>query len=263
MKHYIQIMKRLFTAIIFMLLLCVTAEAQKTYAVITGVSNYEGDANDLRQSTKDAKRLASLYKSKGATVVLLTSKNATRANVIAAIRKVKATANHNDHIVFSYSGHGMENYICTYTTAGSKMLSYDELFSELDKCQAKDIVCYIDACFSGSATANMNTKSFDNSKDFKKYQSWQVTLKSNPRYIVFLSSRADEYSAESPLVGSGFLTNGVVKGLQGKADSNEDKNITVIELFKYVHKDVQLHNKKQHPQLVTSKVLYDNVLMSW
>ena len=39
--------------------------------------------------------------------------------------------------------------------------------------------------------------------------------------------------------------------------------ITVMELFKYVHKDVQMHNKKQHPQLVTSKVLYDNVLMRW
>lgn len=109
-------MKRLFTTIIIMLLLCISAEAQKTYAIITGVSNYEGDQNDLAQSTKDAKRLAMLYKTKDATVVLLTSKNATRANVIAAIRKVKAVANANDHIVFSYSGHGMENYI--YPSSG-------------------------------------------------------------------------------------------------------------------------------------------------
>ena len=57
-------MKRLFSTIIAMLLLCMSAEAQKTYAIITGVSNYEGDQNDLAQSTKDAKRLASLYKTK-------------------------------------------------------------------------------------------------------------------------------------------------------------------------------------------------------
>ena len=97
-----------------------------------------------------------------------------------------------------------------------------------------------------------------------KHHSWKANNeKNNPRYIVFLSSRSDELSAESPLVGSGFLTNGVIKGLRGKADSNDDKKITVMELFKYVHKDVQLHNNKQHPQLVTSKSLYDNVLMSW
>ena len=93
--------------------------------------------------------------------------------------------------------------------------------------------------------------------------SWKNIVKNNPRYIVFLSSRADEVSQESSLVGSGLLTNGVIKGLRGKADSNEDKKVTVMELFKYVHKDVQLHNNKQHPQLVTSKSLYDNVLMSW
>ena len=101
-----------------------------------------------------------------------------------------------------------------------------------------------------------------NTKDMNRI-AWKTIVKNNPRYIVFLSSRSDELSAESPLVGSGFLTNGVIKGLRGKADSNDDKKITVMELFKYVHKDVQLHNNKQHPQLVTSKSLYDNVLMSW
>ena len=260
-------MIRLFTTIIIMLLLCVSAEAQKTYAIITGVSNYEGNQNDLTQATKDAKRLAMLYNTKDATVVLLTSKNATRDNVIAAIRKVKAVATANDHIVFSYSGHGMENYICTYVSGADKMLAYNELFSELDKCQAKDIVCYIDACFSGTAASNMNTKEMNTKgmsvNDISNNMTWKSIVKNNPRYIVFLSSRADEVSAESQFVGSGFLTNGIIKGLRGKADSNDDKMITVMELFKYVHKDVQMHNKKQHPQLVTSKVLYDNVLMRW
>ena len=100
-------MKRLVLTCLSAFLLTTTALAQKTYAIITGVSNYEGTANDLTQSTKDAKSLASLYKSKGATVVLLTSQNATRANVIAAIRKVRNIATSNDRIVFSYSGHGM------------------------------------------------------------------------------------------------------------------------------------------------------------
>ena len=59
------------------------------------------------------------------------------------------------------------------------------------------------------------------------------------------------------------IRDGVIKGLRGKADSNNDKKVTAIELFQYVHKDVQLHNKNQHPQMVTSKSLYNNVLMNW
>lgn len=252
-------MKKLFITFLSAFALTITVVAQKTYAIITGVSNYEGTENDLTQSTKDAKRLASLYQSKGATIILMTSKNATRSNVIAAIRKIKNTATPNDRIVFAYSGHGMENVICTYASTASQMLSYNDLFRELDQCQAKDIVCYIDACYSGSAANNMHSKDWNDIND----KAWKNIMKSNPRYIVFLSSRSGETSAESRIAGSGLLTNGIIKGLRGKADCDGDKNITVMELFKYVHQDVQLHNKKQHPQLVTSKALYNNVLMSW
>ena len=252
-------MKKLFITFLSAFALTITAVAQKTYAIITGVSNYEGTENDLTQSTKDAKRLASLYQSKGATIILMTSKDATRSNVIAAIRKVKNMATSNDRIVFAYSGHGMENIICTYASTVSQMLSYNDLFKELDLCQAKDIVCYIDACFSGSAANNMHSKDWNDTNS----KAWENIMKNNPRYIVFLSSRSGETSAESRIAGSGLLTNGIIKGLRGKADSDADKNITVMELFKYVHQDVQLHNKKQHPQLVTSKALYNNVLMSW
>ncbi len=252
-------MNNLLITLLSAFVLTTSALAQKTYAVITGVSNYEGTVNDLTQSTKDAKNLASLYSSKGATVVLLTSRNATRSNVVAAIRKVKQVATANDHIVFSYSGHGMENLICTYASSAQDMLTYNDLFKELDACAARDIVCYIDACYSGTAVSGMNSKDWGGADA----ASWQNLLKGNPRYIVFLSSRANETSGESPWVGAGLLSNGVLKGLRGKADANDDKRVTVMELFKYVHKDVQLHNKQQHPQLVTSKSLYDTVLMNW
>lgn len=252
-------MKRIFLSLLSVLALATSALAQKTYVVATAVSNYEGSVNDLTQSTKDAKNLASLYSSKGATVVLLTSRNATRDNVLAAIRKVKAVATANDHIVFSYSGHGMQNIICTYASSAQDMLTYNDLFTELDACKASDIVCYIDACYSGTAVNGMHARDWGGTDA----NSWQNLLKSNPRYIVFLSSRANETSGESPWVGAGLLMNGVLKGLRGKADANNDKKVTAMELFKYVHKDVQLHNKQQHPQLVTSQSLYNNILMSW
>ena len=146
-------MKKLLS-LLFCVALALSANAQKTYAIITGVSNYEGDDHDLAQSSKDAKSIAALYKEKNASVTLFTSKYATRDNIIAQIRKVAKVATASDRVVFSYSGHGAPNILCTYTTGNMKMLSYAELFKELNKCLTKDIVVYIDACFSGSAASS-------------------------------------------------------------------------------------------------------------
>lgn len=249
-------MKRIISFCLFALL-CLSLSAQKTYAVISGVSNYEGTVNDLTQSSKDAKNFSTLYKSRGAYVTLLTSKYATKEKVIETIRKIAKVAKPTDHIVFFYSGHGMPNALCTYSENQSPMLTYSELFTELDKCNAADIVCYVDACFSGTASSNLHSKDFSD-------DSWKNIVKANPRYILFLSSRDDELSIESPWVGAGFFTRSLLKGLRGKSDVNGDKLITVKELFTYLYKDVQLHSdKKQHPQLVTSSALHNTVLMSW
>ena len=77
--------------------------AQRTFAVLTGVSNYEGEVNDLQQSTKDVKHISVLYKIKKAQVTTLTSAYATRENVISTLQKIAKVANANDHIVFYYS----------------------------------------------------------------------------------------------------------------------------------------------------------------
>ncbi|MCF2644227.1 MULTISPECIES: caspase family protein [Prevotellaceae] len=251
-------MKKLLS-LLFCVALALSANAQKTYAIITGVSNYEGNDHDLAQSSKDAKSIAALYKEKNASVTLFTSKYATRDNIIAQIRKVAKVATASDRVVFSYSGHGAPNILCTYTTGNMKMLSYAELFKELNKCLTKDIVVYIDACFSGSAAS-----SAVGTKALPVEMNWRNMVKSNPRYILFLSSRESETSAESGLVGAGFFTRALIKGLRGKSDVNADRNVTVMELFRYIYKDVLLHSdKKQHPQLVAPKTLHDTVLMKW
>ena len=250
-------MKKIFLSIM-MAFLVVEASAQKTYALITGVSNYEGTANDLQQSSKDAKNIAAIYKSKGATVFTLTSSYATKEKIIETIKKIASVAKPSDHIVFTYSGHGSPNMICTYTTGNQQMMSYSDLFDELRKCNAKDITCFIDACFSGSAS--MAAKNNDVcGKNYLK-----SLVKADNRLVLLLSSRDDEYSMENPAVGAGFFTRAFLKGIRGKSDANGDKKITVLELFKYMYKDVKLHsNGRQHPQLVAAVSQHNNILMTW
>lgn len=238
--------------------LTLVSSAQKTYALITGVSNYEGVANDLAQSSKDAKNIAVLYKSKGATVFTLTSSYATKEKIIETIKKIASVAKPTDHIVFTYSGHGAPNTICTYTTGDQRMMSYSELFGELKKCKAKDITCFIDACFAGSASSAARNDAKGNEEFLKSL------VRVDNRLVLFLSSRENEYSMENMAVGAGFFTRAFLKGIRGKSDVNGDKKITVLELFKYIYKDVKLHSQdKQHPKLVAAASQQQNVLMTW
>lgn len=250
-------MKKLFLSI---LMSCMTlgVSAQKTFALITGVSNYEGTNNDLQQSTKDAKNIAAIYKNKGATVFTLTSSYATKEKIIETIRKIASVAQAEDHIVFSYSGHGTSNTICTYASIIDQMMTYPELFSELQKCKAQDITCFIDACFSGSASQAVREGGMTDKNYIK------TLVRNDNRLILFLSSRDDEYSMEHPAVGAGFFTRALLKGLRGKSDENNDRKITVMELFRYIYKDVKLHSgDRQHPQLVANTSQQQNVLMTW
>jgi uncharacterized caspase-like protein len=79
-----------------------------------------------------------------------------------------------------------------------------------------------------------------------------------------VSCRSDEYSSESRILGAGYFTQALLKGLRGMADTDNNKQITVIELFKYIYGDVLTHSQqKQHPQLIAPKSLYDVVISKW
>jgi len=233
----------------------------RTYGVFTGCSNYaSSQVQDLNQSTKDAKTLHKFYKGLGASTTLLTGKYATRDNIIARIRQIASNVTAGDDVVFFYSGHGAPDRMATYDGDGNKMLTYKELINELSRCNCKRIFIYVDACFSGSIGNALGTKDL-NSDD------WVTMMKEangTDKFIVMLSSRKNEQSIEAGLLGAGFFSRSLFKGLKGHGDGNEDKQITVMELFKYIYNDVLLHSDGlQHPQLITSKSFYDSVVINW
>ena len=58
-----------------------------------------------------------------------------------------------------------------------------------------------------------------------------------------------------------FFTQALLKGLRGKCDYDHNKEITVLELFKYIHADVTRRSLKgQHPQLIAPKGMHDKVI---
>lgn len=248
-------MKILCTILMALFISC--SMSAKTYALLTGVSNYDGTSHDLSQSTKDAKSMNEFYKQRGATTSILTSKYATHDNIIAVIRKMAKKATAGDDVIFYYSGHGAPDAIYTHDGNNNPPLAYSEIISELSKCKCRRIIVYIDACFSGTASSAVTTKDFNP-------DTWKTMMKEKGNYIMMLSSKDSETSGESGLVGAGFFTRALLKALKGSGDRNHDKRMTVNEVFRYVYNDVLRHSKnKQHPQLVTPKGMREDILIDW
>lgn len=246
---------RKFTLILMLALMLIApigAEA-RTYVLSVGIADYEGDDMDLKRCGQDAIKFGEVMKTQTQDVVTITSRAATAENILAALNQICTRAGEGDRIVMFYSGHGAEGCIVSHDL---KAVKYEDMMSLFLASKAKDIVCFFDACFSG--TIAQDVKSTDKN------------------IVFFLSSRPDEMSQEdASWVGAGYLTQALLKGIRGMADTDHNKQVTVIELFKYIYNDVTKRIEKrnagapddrkvkQHPQLVCAKQNYDMVLAKW
>lgn len=233
----------------FLLMLSVVfGMSARTFVLITGVSNYDNENANLTQTTKDAKRFRELMESQTNDITLLTSKNVTRANVLEKLTTICNRAEEGDQVIFFYSGHGTEGALCAYQST----ITYKAITDILSQSKAREKICFIDACHAGSVADN------------ELNESWIDDVKAKKDMAFFVSCRGNETSAESAFIGAGFFTQALLKGLRGKSDKNEDRKITVVELFKYIYGDVlQRTNKRQHPQLIAPEDMYDVVITKW
>lgn len=240
-------MKRLLF-IILCIFLYANGRAQNTYVLVTGVSRYQDENNNLAQTTKDAKAFAELMKSQTKNVSILTSSYASRTGIISMLNKICDTVKPEDRIIFYYSGHGSPGGIYVY----DGYLPYSDLIEVFSKANCKEIISFVDACHAGSIVSKK-----DNSYEWAK-RVQQTDM------IFYMACRGDEYSYEHPWVGNGYFTQSLLKGLRGKSDSNRDKLITVQELFRYIHADVvRRSDDEQHPQLIASPASYEKILARW
>lgn len=223
----------------------------RTFVLVVGVSNYGNEEINLNQTTKDAKSFKAIMEVQTKDIILLTSKYANRSNILDKMSTICNQAQKNDRIVFFFSGHGMPGGICAY----DEVISYTDLINLLDKSEAKEKICYIDACHAGTLADDKLSKN-------QNALSAAIKEKNNQAFLV--GCRANEYSFEHPWVGAGYFTQALIKGIRGKADADANRQITLIELFKYIYKDVvRRSGGEQHPQLVAPKAMHDMTVMTW
>jgi len=240
---------------LFVALFVITAHvfAQHTYVLVTGISNY-GDAEiNLQQTTKDAKAIKEIFeKQSNTTVAILTSKYASDSNIEEKLNAMVKLAKPTDKIIFCFSGHGTTGGFVSY---GPQLFSYKTLTQILSKARAKNIICFIDACMSGSVKDDV-ASSYGFSEN-----------SSHPGLVFVVGSRADEVSWENNWVGHGFFTKALLKGLRGLSDKNQDRQVTLKELYNYIYNDVTARTKEtehpQHPQLIGPSSTFDVVVTRW
>ncbi len=236
---------RLFS-LLLMLFSCLGIFSQTTYVLCTGVSNYGNPNANLGNTTKDAKAVGTVFKSqKNTKVSILTSSNANKANIKTHLEAIAKLAKSDDKVIFFFSGHGNSGYFLAYDGA----FYYTELLSALRSIKAKGIYVFVDACMSGSISDSASNYDWANNR------ASSISL--------MMSSRAEEYSYESNWVTNGFFTQALLKALRGKGDTDSNRKITLMECFKYVHKDITGRTSKMHPQLIANQNLFDTVLTQW
>ncbi|MBK8558061.1 MAG: caspase family protein [Lewinellaceae bacterium] len=217
-----------------------TLALAKVYAVVVGVAAYD-HMPVLRYTDDDAYRFYAFLKSPegGALpddqVRILIDEEATRENILETINDVFAMASDKDLVIFYFSGHGLNGSFLPIDFDGfNNKLGHDEIAAAFNRSKAKYKLCLADACHSGSIFA---MRSGETEPVLNQY--YQTLSRSVSGTALIMSSKAEETSLESSGLRQGVFSHFLIRGLKGDADKNNDKIVSVQELFDFIYNNVR------------------------
>jgi hypothetical protein len=114
------------------------------YAVVIGISDYEGTINDLTYCDEDAEDWVVRLEEEGYEVITLIDSDATSDNIQDAIEELASLSVSGNEVAFAYSGHGSSGSIISqdfdyidyswFTTTFENSTS-EKMFFTFDACQ--------------------------------------------------------------------------------------------------------------------------------
>ncbi len=230
------------------------AAAQRTFAVIVGVSDYlvgQPGKGDLQFSDDDARSFYALLSSPAGGSVpaehirMLIDRQATRNNVLQALT-IFRQATRNDRVIFYFSGHGERGMFLPYDygTNPTATLWHNDIKAAFLRSQAGTKFLLADACMAGTMKKR-------NSQPHPVVAANSSLHNPDSKVIIMLSSQDKEYSRETAQLKQGAFTYFLVKGARGAADASGDGIVTIKELAGYVHQEVwKKTGKQQRPRVI-------------
>jgi len=240
----------------------------KVWAVVAGVANYE-HMPALRYTDDDAYHFYAFLKSPEGGALpddqlkVLVDDNATRDNLLDALRSTFSKADENDVVLFYFSGHGIEGAFVPVDFDGySHRLEHSEIRHILEQSHARQKIVMGDACHSGTLISGQFVPDMLAAKEptvgdmLNKYYKAFDNCESG--MALFMSSKGAEVSLEDTGLRSGVFSHFLIKGLKGDADTDKDKIVSISELFGYVKNKVSHYTAGAQTPVLTGK--YDGKL---
>ena len=233
-------------------------------ALIIGISKYR-NVPEAKYADRDANYFADFSENTlGINLENIRLVSNEYANGIEIKKSLKlwmkgySTPNESDIFIF-FAGHGLastdgkELYLLPYD--GEPRLLQDtsllrsEIFDIIKSIKPKSVTVFLDACYSGQTRE----------KDMLLVDARPISivpLESDvpKNFTVFSASTGSEISSSLPEAEHGLFSYFLMKGLEGDADTNNDKKITNGELHAYIRSNVTKQairlGKEQTPQLL-------------
>lgn len=227
------------------------AQATRVWAVVIGIGSYN-HMPTLRYTDDDAYRMYAFLKSpEGGALAddhirLLIDEDATHENIVKAMNDVYGRAGKNDLVFLYFSGHGLKGAFLPSDFDGfNNRLEHKEINDILGKSEAKYKLCIADACHSGSLMA---MKSGDPADPLTKY--YEALASAEAGTALIMSSKSEETSLESSGLRQGVFSHFLIRGLKGEADANNDRIVTIKELYDFILTNVRRYTgNRQSPTL--------------
>ncbi len=234
-------------------------------AIVIGIEKYD-KAPQATYASADAKffheyaRLA--FGVSKENIKLLTDEKATYIDTLALLKKwlpAKINKNRTELIIF-FAGHGLANtesennelYILSQNSDPDMLdgsaISRTKFFKSILDLEPKKVTIFIDACYSGVSRDEKTLLASARPLKLKTEDSEIPDM-----FTVFSASGLNEISSGLKEAKHGIFSYFLMKGLEGKADENNDKKITNGELLSYMKKNVSVKaaelGRKQNPSL--------------
>ncbi|CAN7210105.1 pre-peptidase C-terminal domain-containing protein [Brevundimonas sp. LjRoot202] len=205
----------------------------RVFAVMVGVSDYNGTANNLAFTDEDARKLSETLGREGSlneASVVLTNAEATVEGVRDAFRRVAEAAGPDDMFLFFFSGHGSQEPTPvtglepdgkaeTLVLVDGEILD-TELAGLFDTLDTRLALLVVDSCFSGGFARNVVDR---------------------PGVMGVFSSEEDLTSAVAgKFQAGGYLSHFVRAGMSGAADGDGDRLVTAGELATYLRRQFRV-----------------------
>jgi uncharacterized caspase-like protein len=242
-------------------------------AIIIGVEKYK-NMTECNYCNRDAKAFKT-YATRAlgvisSNVISLVDSKATRGEILRAfkISLPRIAGDGGKDINIFFAGHGLASesgkdlYIIPQD--GDQGLLEDtavsrvELIKLIKKVNPKSVTMFFDTCYSGQTRGEQMLLA--SLRGIKVVATDDVP----DNFSIFTASSSNQASSHIEEVKHGMFSYYLMKGLEGKADGNKDKQITNGELIAYlktnVSKEAFTQNRNQDPMLTGNP---DQVLMKY